>query len=68
MLLFKSKYVMVITEAWIQEDFSCLCIPIFGTTLNTFPCDNGADMYNLTVPILFFDIVIMWSTNPISNG
>lgn len=68
MLIFKSKYVMVITEAWIQEDFFCLNIPILGTSITGFPLENGAVMYNITIPILFFDIVIMCSTKPMIYG
>lgn len=67
MILFKTKYVMAITEAWIQEDYSCLCLPLFGTTLSTFPIENEGRAYNLIIPILFFDIVVIWGTKPITN-
>jgi hypothetical protein len=66
MQLYRSKYVIAITEAWIQEDFSCLCLPFIGVSLNTFPTVSGGKIYNLLIPILFFDIVVVIGTQPIS--
>jgi hypothetical protein len=66
MQLYRSKYIIAITEAWIQEDFSCLCLPFFGISLTTFPSENGGKVFNLLIPILFFDIVVVLGTRPIT--
>lgn len=65
MLLFKTKYVIAITEAWVQEDYSCLCLPFLGVSLTTFPMENGGKIYNLLIPLLFFDFVVVLRTRPI---
>jgi hypothetical protein len=67
MQLFKSKYVLVVADPWIQEGYSCLCLPILGTALNAVECEDNTTVYNLIIPILFFDIIVMWGTRPIND-
>jgi hypothetical protein len=67
MKLFKAKYIMAIIEPWIQEDFAAICVPILGATLITYPLDNEGLIFNLVIPILFFDVVIIWSNKPLTD-
>ena len=68
MLLFKTKYVIAFAEAWIQKDFSCFCLPLMGATFITFPTKNGGKSFNLAIPVLFFDIVVVMGTHPMTNN
>lgn len=66
MQLYRSNYVIAITEAWIQEDYSCMCLPFLGASLTMFPMENGGKVYNLLIPLLFFDLVVVLGTRPIT--
>lgn len=62
MVLFATKYIMVIAESWFQDTYSALCLPILGTTLTSYQTESNDTVFNLIIPILFFDFIILWST------